>query len=381
MSKSVHFEGLDTLRSIAAITVVINHIETYRIKYGNEILDLGKFSFYNISALVGVMLFFTLSGFLITYLLLKEKQKTNTIDVKGFYIRRILRVWPLYFFVLIVSILILPLLVKNYHGVEFLSDDSFYLRLFFCVIIMPNFLRMFGISGFVGFNQTWSVGVEEQFYLIWPNIIKFSKKHLNLILIIIFLFFTFIGHFFNFLYNHIEGHPVIFKMLFNFFITFKINCMALGGLGANLYYNKSKLLNIIYNKYVEVGTILITFVLWFVIGFNPPLCDEFYSVLLLIVILNVATNPNKIVSMNWNVTNFLGKISYGIYMYHMICLVLLNGIGDKYFKSYFNNEFTGIVIINILTLFSTIIVSHLSYKFLETPFIKLKSKYQVIKSS
>jgi peptidoglycan/LPS O-acetylase OafA/YrhL len=381
MSKSVHFEGLDTLRCLAAITVVINHIETYRIKYENEIIDPANFNFYNISALVGVMLFFTLSGFLITYLLLVERQNTDTIDVKSFYIRRILRVWPLYFFVLILSVLILPLIVDNYQGIELLNDNSFYLRLFFCIIIMPNFLKLFGASGFMGFNQTWSVGVEEQFYLIWPNIIKFSKKHLNVILIIIFIFFTFIGHFFNFLHSHIEGHPEIFKRLFNFFIVFKINCMALGGLAANLYINESRIFNIIYNKYIEIGAVVLTFTLWFVIGFNPPLCDEFYSILLLIVILNVATNPNKIISMNWKVTNFLGKISYGIYMYHMICLVILNGIGDKYFKNYFNNEFAGILIINILTLFFTIIVSHLSYKYLETPFIKLKRRYQVIKSN
>jgi peptidoglycan/LPS O-acetylase OafA/YrhL len=94
----IYFKGLNEIRAIAALAVLFHHVELY--KYRGNI-----FSLYNtplnpfIKSLGknGVYLFFVLSGFLITYLLLTEKSVFNKIDIKKFYIRRMLRIWPLYY--------------------------------------------------------------------------------------------------------------------------------------------------------------------------------------------------------------------------------------------------------------------------------------------
>ena len=91
----VYFKGLNALRFFAATLVVLMHMKS---NLGNSALptfpDIGLFS----KGLIAVSFFFVLSGFLITYLLYVEYEKTNTISVKAFYLRRIFRIWPLYFF-------------------------------------------------------------------------------------------------------------------------------------------------------------------------------------------------------------------------------------------------------------------------------------------
>ena len=107
----IHFNNLNGLRFLAALMVVICHIE--QNKKG--------FLLPNLRALVkhlgvlGVDLFFVLSGFLITILLLKEKEIFKKIEYKKFYLRRILRIWPLYYLVVILSLFVLP-------NIPFLSD-------------------------------------------------------------------------------------------------------------------------------------------------------------------------------------------------------------------------------------------------------------------
>ncbi|MGB1018524.1 MAG: acyltransferase family protein, partial [Chitinophagales bacterium] len=89
-----YFKGLNALRFIAAYLVVIHHAEQIRLK--NELFNLKEYSFFRNGG-IAVSFFFVLSGFLISYLLLKELKQTNTVKIKAFYIRRTLRIWPLYF--------------------------------------------------------------------------------------------------------------------------------------------------------------------------------------------------------------------------------------------------------------------------------------------
>ena len=89
LKDQLYLPGLNGIRAIAAMAVIITHINNRLEYYGipnAPLLDLASY---------GVTIFFTLSGFLITFLLLKELEKTNTIDVKKFYMRRVLRIWPL----------------------------------------------------------------------------------------------------------------------------------------------------------------------------------------------------------------------------------------------------------------------------------------------
>src|ERR1700741_1011871 len=105
LKDKVYFPGLNGLRFIAVAVVIISHVfqlcKLLKIETTNKALSAyfpGKF---------GVILFFVLSGFLITYLLLKEEEVTGRISIRDFYKRRILRIWPLYFLIVIICFFIL----------------------------------------------------------------------------------------------------------------------------------------------------------------------------------------------------------------------------------------------------------------------------------
>src|SRR6267378_8187081 len=93
---SVYFPGLHGLRFFAAMMVVFSHIELMKDYHGYPNLYASNLAVYE-SGRLGVTLFFVLSGFLISYLLLKEKEVSGSIAIRKFYGRRILRIWPLYF--------------------------------------------------------------------------------------------------------------------------------------------------------------------------------------------------------------------------------------------------------------------------------------------
>lgn len=123
-TKTFYLKNLDPLRAIAAISVIIGHIE--QIKSNENITSFSNIPFFTeTSGRLGVILFFVLSGFLITILLLKEKEKYSIINIKNFYIRRFFRILPLYYLILLIGIFIL-----NYNYTN--------LSLYMCLLVMPN---------------------------------------------------------------------------------------------------------------------------------------------------------------------------------------------------------------------------------------------------
>ncbi len=103
--KTFFFSGLNSLRFFASLAVVITHIELLKGVFGYK-HNWNTPVFFNLGGL-GVYFFFVLSGFLITFLLLKEKELFGEIKIKAFYIRRILRIWPLYYFICVLGFFIL----------------------------------------------------------------------------------------------------------------------------------------------------------------------------------------------------------------------------------------------------------------------------------
>ena len=111
------FNGLNSLRFIAALFVLMHHSETIKRKNGlNNLEWLGLFR----NGGNAVTFFFVLSGFLITYLLLKEQDNTGEIKIKTFYLKRILRIWPLYFLIVLIGFIIMGVIYPwMYHQVYF----------------------------------------------------------------------------------------------------------------------------------------------------------------------------------------------------------------------------------------------------------------------
>ncbi len=367
---SIHFPGLNNLRFIAAMGVLIFHMELkkqllgFKFYYMHQLINLGD---------VSVTLFFVLSGFLITYLLLAEREQTGTVAVKKFYTRRILRIWPLYYLILILGFFVLPNIAIFQIPTSDLvnTGDTIQLSLFFLLFANIGFI-VYGNVAYI--DQTWSVAVEEQFYLIWPFIIKIFKRILPALLFIIILF-GLLRIVFTYLFYKAE----IYHYFYWFFKYTRIDTMLIGGLFAYMLFNNyRRTLVLIYNIYVQIITVILLLILLFSGYPLPYIHQQVYALLFGIVIINAAANGRSLLSGKLKVLDYLGKISYGIYMYHNIMVVL----SLKLCAWYFNPSSTLFLITSYLVaILLTLLISHLSYRYFERFFLSLKKKFTVVSSS
>lgn len=369
----VYFPSLNGIRAIAALLVIVHHIE--QVKEVNGLNNFHEVPFIDKMGGLGVTLFFVLSGFLITYLLFVEQRVSNKIDVKKFYLRRILRIWPLYFLIIILSLL------YNYYTVNEITQ-FFKIKLGLYLFFLPNVAYVLFSSG--GFpSQLWSVGTEEQFYLIWPHIIKSKLKSPMFVLcgiVTIIVSIRFLAFLLNSKYQfNIIGIDLI-NFTWQFLDKFRIDYMALGAIGAYLYFNKEKyfkILNIIYLPQVQILNFILLLVLFFIkidLGLFEHLLFSFFF---LVLILNVATNKDSLLKLENSFLNFLGEISYGMYVYHPLVLIILIKI-SFYFKINSTQLFP--FVYTILAFVLIVILSKMSYLYFEKPFLNLKKRYTKIVS-
>ncbi len=200
-------------------------------------------------------MFFVLSGFLITYLLMTEIQKTGTVSVRMFYIRRILRIWPIYYLLLFLGLVVLPLIVQvaGYQG-QFLPQASSPLQVILYIIMLPNAAAFFGAL-IPGISQLWTIGIEEQFYLLWPALTKLFAKRILTAIIGVIVVKIVLNLFLNQIMDD-NNYPLIFRALLGFLNNLSFEYMAVGALGAYLLFHKHRLLNLIFHPVVEKLTLL-----------------------------------------------------------------------------------------------------------------------------
>lgn len=351
-----YFKGFDTLRAFAALIVVWSHLEL--LKKGKGLNNLHDSNFWFMpGGHIAVILFFVLSGFLITYLLVKEKEIKNKIDLKKFYLRRVFRIWPLYYLIIILSVL-------------FVKSDYSFATYLLCLTLFPN-IAAYTVGGWSGSPQIWSIGVEEQFYLLWPIILmKLPEKRILQFLgvfIVIYTALPFILYYINI--NTIQSGKL--AMFFNgFFYGTKFNCMALGALFGYIVAKDMSIVRYFKNKALIVFFIVLSVVLTFSQIRLPYLNDEFFALIYAIVIVGLAVNPDILIDNN--ITVFLGKISYGIYMYHwMITLFVLKVL------PYSENIFLYNIQLYLYTFGLTILISWISFHTIEKMFLQIKKKYEI----
>jgi peptidoglycan/LPS O-acetylase OafA/YrhL len=419
-NQKVHFPGLNGLRFVAALAVIVTHVELLKklmnglYPFQNGWLDLwgtwqsgekiGQAVVETIPLLtiiedsnvhwysplihqagpMGVVFFFVLSGFLITYLLLAEKAQLGFISIRKFYFRRLLRIWPLYLIVVSAGFFILPLISWSYipYQSAILSPQQshqFWLSFALFVCMLPNMAyALFG--PFPNIGQSWSIGVEEQFYLIWPWIIRKAKQPLVVILrfFVAFLVLKMVVLMASRLWDW-EALNVLRKFL----AMSKLESMAIGAMGAwILYTQRERLLKFIYKGAVQVAC-LVAFVgvLYITPAFLENVIHLLISPLFLIIILNVASNPKSVIKMRGRVFDFLGRISYGIYMYHMMVITFVLHLYMHFAPKQEVQPWSHHLLIYVLVIGITIFVSYLSHRLIESRFIRLKSRFAQIKSS
>jgi peptidoglycan/LPS O-acetylase OafA/YrhL len=379
----IYFPSLNGLRFIAAFVVIIHHLEQIKLFFGLPSIFF-KWHFIKIVGELGVTLFFTLSGFLITYLLLAEKEKFKTIDVKKFYIRRVLRIWPLYYLIIILGLFVLPH-IHFFDIPEYTEGVSkhFGAKVFFYMILFPNV-----VSNFAAYMpyiaQSWSIGIEEQFYLIWPWMVKWTKHYLIVLISIVIglvlitnVLYLFADHSGNL--SLATRSTKIVTFAYKFFDSLRIGCMAIGGIGAYFLYTlNQKILRPIFTTYAQLITFVVVMEMM-LFGIEIPMINhEVYALFFIIIILNFAANPNCLANLENPVLDYLGKISYSIYMWHGIAIIF--GLHAARAYNVQLNDFVSNLIYYVVTFALTLAFSAASYEWFEMRFLKFKHLFAKVQS-
>lgn len=368
MIKKIHFPGLNGVRFIAALLVIIDHTELFKSYLALPKLWANSYSAY--LGAFGVSIFFVLSGFLITYLLLEEK-KEGPIQIKHFYIRRILRIWPLYYLLVLFGFLVVPHL-------SFLQVPLYFSEM---SDSLDRFLLFVGLAANVTFvyfptvafaNILWSVAVEEQFYLFWPHVVK-SKQ--NLLVVMLFLLFLY----FILKFYAGEFDPKFEELV----IRTRFSSMIIGGIGAYLLFHQKTFIQFLYHRLVQ-ATLLLLFGLmgmdWIDLQSFTWIQQELVSLVVCGLILNIASNKKSLVNLENSMFTYLGKLSYGLYVYHLFAVVLvLKGLPILFPIQEWSPWISYPVTLGLILLLTTGI-SHLSYRYFESYFLRKKVRFSKVLS-
>ena len=365
--KVVFFPNLDGLRFFAFFSVFLAHsfYTVNPIFLNDSVYRLT--TFITSRGILGVNFFFVLSGFLITYLLLIEKEKNGTVNVKYFYFRRFLRIWPLYYAVVFFGFFVLPV-VYFLVGKDLTTPGEIFLYLTF----LSNFdsTTTTAILGVL-----WSISVEEQFYLIWPLVFLFvkSKNHGRIFFIILLISFVF-----RIVYE--DNSAVLFEHTLSC-----ISDMAVGGLGAYWAFKGTiverfeKLPRwLIVLVYLIELSLIITRSYWNTLFFGLYASERLiYSIFFLFVVLEQNYSNNSFVKMgDWKQISKLGIYTYGLYMLHFISIYFINLVFDM---AGWNTSLAQLMLFEpFLSFVITIGLAYVSFVVLERPFLKIKKRYSYI---
>lgn len=346
--------NLTALRFILASLVVIFHIPLFCQNRGFPFFnDLPIFD----KGTEAVYMFFSLSGFLIIRQLYIEKSVTNTIRLKNFFLRRILRIFPLYYVVLTIG-LVYYRVILPFFGFDFQNNYDFFQGVFLAYTFFPNIFALYSPGGII--EVLWSIGIEEQFYLlIAPLLLVLPFKNSVRFL----LFFT--TAYFIVYFSELASFLKQYNMPF-FYFSFSGLCSIL-----------------VLNNKIKLQKFRLFFIGIFIIYFTTPILKNnlsetfyhFFSMLLFgIVICAFAEKPIKILENKQMI--YLGKISYGIYMFHAI---MFQAVGFIFVKSNVYSKISSlnsILLFNFLVISFTIITAHFSYQYFESYFLNLKRYYK-----
>ena len=363
--KIKYFEELNSLRFIGFIGIFFGHVFfSNDIEIVNSKIYSNLYSYGKILGFISIDSFFVLSSFLITWKGLEEIKITKKFQFKNFLIRRSLRIWPLYFLVILLGFLIE--FMKSY----FTQDISSLPSIWSFILFILNFDIIKNGYEFLFFMVfMWSISVEEQFYIFWALVLKWFQNHLlkiSLLIILISLLFRiyFIDdslnlnfHTLSALGNFGVGALAAIAAFRNSFLVTKIRdfsktqLVIIYSLSLTTFIAMPLLQN--YDLFIVIQRVLFSFIFAFII-LEQTYCQQ---------------SIFKLSRVKY--FNFFGKISYGLYCYHGIMITIVLKFSDYFSKSLF----TSIFIFPTLIFCGTLLFSHLSYKFFESKILKLKTKY------
>ncbi|WP_405410817.1 acyltransferase family protein [Maribacter sp. Asnod1-A12] len=344
--------SLDGLRGIAVICVLLVHASYGKISGG----------------FLGVDLFFVLSGYLITAILLKEFTLYDNISYFNFYIKRFLRLLP--------PLLVCIILYSIYQFFIVSTDNENPL-----LIVLSSLFYFVNIvhKSYLGpLVHLWSLSVEEHFYLFWPIlmaglIFKFPKKKqitfITIFILIITAFRIWVYH-----TNSIEPMRFgIFSIDSYRFTLCRIDAIMIGGLAAIALSKNNTSFNI--NIQPNCGLLILLTLLGFLVLFLDV--DNLVwryggfiatNLLALAIIIFAIKNPNNKILGN-SILLWFGQRSYGIYVYHYIIFLAMEPLRVS-------GSILNLILVTILRLLVSLLFAEISYRLMEKPILKLKNRFQ-----
>ena len=354
---------LDVLRFFAFLIVFFHHAfphdPTFWTRLGVPSFLASIVAGIGATGAFGVSLFFVLSSYLITELLLREKDLLGTLDIRSFYIRRMLRIWPLYFAFLALAV-VLQRIVPGQHV-------TLRAGMWFSFLAGNWFIVFHGFPSSVIF-PLWSVSIEEQFYITWPAVVRKVSETGMLIFAGLMLAAATVARVYLGMHHTLEG-----DVWCNTFV--QLDPIAAGILIAVLLKGEIPRLSKLARAAMMLAGItgLALGSMYFGIKSDPlttmrivlgyPSVALGGSLLLLAVLRTRSGGSNRALI-------YLGRISYGLYVFHVLGLLISNYAVHDQTANLFRYALRVLV-----ALAATIAMAAVSYRWLETPFLGLKQRF------
>ncbi len=354
-------KSLDGIRAIGILMVLFKHF------YG----ALLNVSFFWTS----IDLLFALSGLLITGILIETKNSPNYF--KNFYIRRALRIFPLYYLLIFIFLFYILFITNSPQSLKYFTNNIGYF-LFYC---QNWYFINYGIPDGGHLNHTWSLAVDEQIYILWPLLIFLCKNKSQLIWLCI--------------------TTILFSLFFRlWYINFYLSSVPLDPYAA------------FHNTFCRIDSFAAGSLLYCLMRFNVFFLNTknalilFFATIFLVIIIGLKDNNFNFTGyymnsygftlmglnfMTWiyfsfttknkflifilqnSLLRYIGKISYSLYVFHWFILMLLLPTFNIFFKRILNQNSNFLSI--TFCVVTTFVISALSYKYFEKPIIKLKKKF------
>ncbi len=347
-SKLGYIPALDGLRGMAIIGVMIYHA---------GILKGGS---------IGVDMFFVLSGFLITSLLISEFDGYGSINLKNFYIRRILRLAPA---------LIVMLIVYCLASFVVLSEEKAnrnYIDALISVAYLTNWARAFSIHPPDFLGHTWSLSIEEQFYIVWPTVLvlllRLSNKRHHILVVaastallswMLRLYLSMNGSSPIRLYNGLDTRADALM------VGCTLGVVLVSGLGSENAYKTLQKHLVILGPLSMIGLLTFSVIVYWgdpwMFHYGYFIVELLTAVLVLDLLINQKSIIRKLLVTRWLV--WVGSISYGLYIWHFPIYRTLHAMGVR-----------GSTFI-VLSLFISFTIATLSYYAMEKPILKFKKRF------
>ncbi len=347
IQQSIYFRGFNGLRIYAAISVVVQHISYSPADWFGVPLLNSPLEYFFLNGTDAVNLFFVLSGFLITYLLLNEHAHTGQVNIRHFYIRRVLRIFPVYYLMIFTVLLLF----------QSPSDPT----LLVLVLFFLNNLAFVLYFPFPPLEHLWSIAAEEQYYLVAPLLARYPHKILVWSLRFVAVWWAVLIVLTLFANN----------LVLAFMEMSRFDFIALGGIVAYLHYHQAPVLR--WLRWWPVQLAAFGVMLW-TIMFTTPTYYFFQTtpvtLAFVVMIYNMAAGAWYGRLLDRPFLDYMGNLSYSLYVYHPLFVLIFYALFYDTLPHYDIIAYPVVIGVALLA-------SWMSYRYVERPIMKYKKRFSV----